>query len=85
MAINRGCFWIATMGAAHMIYGIGKNQRQAIQNAMQQIGGNEFTPVMFDCIRCTPELYAVIDQRGATNLSWELDASGVAQLVGGHA
>ena len=52
------------MGAAHMIYGIGKSQRQAIQNAMQQIGGNEFTPVVFDYMRCAPELYAVIDQPG---------------------
>ena len=71
MASRKECFWIATLGSAQTICGIGKNQRQAIQNAMKHIGGNTFTPVMFECIRCTPELYHAIDQEGTIVLSWE--------------
>ena len=81
MTSSREYFWIATMGSAQTICGIGKNQRQAIQNAMKRIGGNTFTPVMFKCIRCTPELYHEIDQKGGIILSWELDEFGVARLV----
>jgi hypothetical protein len=78
---SRGCCWIATIGSNQKIYGIGKNEREAIQNAMEQIGGNNFTPVLFECIRCTPELYNAIDHKGATGLSWELDEFGIARLV----
>ena len=78
---GRGCGWIATIGSNQKIYGIGKNERKAIQNAMEQIGGNRFTPVLFECIRCTPELYNAIDQKVATDLSWELDEFGIARLV----
>jgi hypothetical protein len=81
MATSRACFWIATMGSTQKIYGIGKNEREAMQNAMKQIGGNVFTPVLFECIRCTPELYNEIDHQGAAGLSWELDEFGVARLI----
>jgi hypothetical protein len=72
---------VATLGSNQKIDGIGKNEREAIQNAMEQIGGNRFTPVLFACIRCTAELYHAIDHQGAAGLSWELDESGVARLV----
>jgi len=85
MASGRECFWIATLGSAQTICGIGKNQQQAIQNAMKHIGGNVFTPVMFECSRCTPELYQAIDQKGTIILSWERDELGVARLLGHHA
>ena len=78
---RRGCYWIATIGSNQKIYGIGKNELEVIQNAMKQIGGNSFTPVLFECIRCTPELYNAIDHQGATDLSWELDEFGIARLV----
>ena len=81
MASRRDCFWIATLGSDQTIYGIGKDQQQAIQNAMRHIGGNTFTPVMFECIRCTPELYHAIAQKGTIILSWERDELGVARLV----
>ena len=81
ISTSRGCCWIATIGSNQKIYGIGKNEREAIQNAMEQIGGNSFTPVLFECIRCTPELYNAIDHKGATGLSWELDEFGIARLV----
>jgi hypothetical protein len=69
------------MGSNQKIYGIGKDEREAIQNAMEQIGGNSFTPVLFECIRCTPELYNEIGHKGAAGLSWELDEFGIAKLV----
>jgi len=72
------------MGAAQTIYGIGKNEREAIQNAMEQIGGNGFTPVMFACMPCTAALYRTFRQHGAVGLNWELDEFGVARLVGDH-
>jgi hypothetical protein len=84
MDSRKECFWIATLGSAQTICGVGKNQRQAIQNAMKHIGGNTFTPVMFECIRCTPELYHAIDQKGIIVLSWERDELGVARLARHH-
>lgn len=81
MATSKGCCWIATMGSNQKIYGIGNDEREAIQNAMKQIGGNSFTPVLFECIRCTPELYNEIDHQGTAGLSWELDEIGFARLI----
>ena len=34
MATSRGFCWIATMGSDQMIFGTGKNEREAIQDAM---------------------------------------------------
>jgi hypothetical protein len=73
---------MATMGPDHMIWGIGESEREAIQNALEHIGGNGFTPVLFECIPCTSELYTEIDQHGTAGLSWELDEGGVARSAG---
>ena len=81
MATRRGCCWIATMGSNQKIIGMGKNEREAIQNAMEQIGGNIFTPVMFECFPCTPELYQAMHQKGTACLIWKLDEFGVARLM----
>jgi hypothetical protein len=85
MAAGRGCCWIATMGSNHMIFGIGKNEQEAIQNALKRIGGNRYTPVMFECMLCTAVLYKAVKQYGAAGISWELDEYGVAGLVGDNA
>ena len=81
MITSKGCFWIATMRSEHRIWGIGKSEREAIQSALEHIGGNRFTPVLFECMPCTSELYHEIDHHGATGLTWELHACGVASLV----
>ena len=83
-ATSKGQLWIATMGSDQGIYSIGKSEREAIQKARNRIGANRFTPVLFACIPCAPELYNEIAQRGAVGLSWELDESGIAWLSDVH-
>ena len=71
------------MGPNQRIFGIGKDERQAIQRARDKIGADRFTPIMFECMPCTAELYRSFHQNGTAVLSWERDEFGVARLAAG--
>ena len=70
------------MESNQLICGIGASEREAIQDAMEQICGNGFTPLILECILCTSEFYNDMGQHGAVGLSWELNEGDVSRLNG---